>query len=49
MRMAMIGAIIGIMMTIVFSKSPMVLGFIPIASAVGGLIGTLIDKKKNRT
>ncbi len=46
-RIAMIGAIIGIMMTIVFNKSPMVLAFIPVASAVGGLIGTIIDKRKN--
>ncbi len=46
-RLAMIGAIIGIMMTIVFSKSPNVLGFIPIASAIGGLIGVIIDKKNS--
>lgn len=47
-RLAMIGAIIGIMMTIVFSQSPNVLALIPAAGAVGGLIGTIIDKRKNR-
>jgi lipoprotein signal peptidase len=42
----MIGAIIGIMMTIVFGKSPMVLAFIPVAGAIGGLIGMIIDRKR---
>jgi hypothetical protein len=47
-KLAMIGAIIGIMMTIVFSQSSNVLAFIPVAGAVGALIGTIIDKKKNK-
>lgn len=45
-RLAMIGAIIGIMMTIVFSQSPLVVAFIPAATAFGGLIGMIIDKRK---
>jgi lipoprotein signal peptidase len=45
-RLAMIGVIIGLMMTIVFHESPNVLAFIPVAGAIGGLIGTLIDRKK---
>lgn len=48
-RLSMIGGSIGIMMTIIFSKSPMVLGFIPIASALGALIGAIIDKKRKRS
>jgi len=47
-RLAMIGAIIGIMMTIVFSQSSNVLAFIPAAGAIGALIGTIIDRKKNK-
>ncbi|WP_456437133.1 hypothetical protein [Psychroserpens sp.] len=47
-RIAMIGAIIGIMMTIVFSKSPNVLAFIPVASAIGALIGAIIDKREKQ-
>jgi len=47
-KLAMISAIIGIMMTIVFSQSSNVLAFIPVAGAVGALIGTLIDKKKKK-
>jgi hypothetical protein len=48
-RIAMVGVIIGIMMTIVFSNSPNVIALIPVAGAVGGLIGYLIDKKKGNT
>ena len=44
-RLAMVGVIIGIMLNIVFSNSPNVLALIPVAGAVGGLIGYLIDKK----
>ncbi|WP_298511576.1 hypothetical protein [uncultured Kordia sp.] len=47
-RLAMIGVIIGLMMTIVFHKSPNVLAVIPVAGAIGGLIGTIIDKKRAR-
>jgi len=47
-RLAMIGGIIGIMMTIVFSKSSNVLALIPIAGAIGALIGTIIDRKKKK-
>jgi len=46
-RLAMIGVIVGIMMTIVFKDSPNVIALIPVAGAVGGLIGYFIDKKKN--
>ena len=45
-RLAMIGAIIGIMMSIVFSKSANVIAIIPMATAVGALIGIIIDRKK---
>jgi len=47
-RLAMIGAIIGLGMTIVFSQSSIVLAFIPLAGAIGALIGTIIDRKKNK-
>jgi len=46
--MAMVGAIIGIMLSVVFSKSPMVLAFIPVAGAIGGLFGMIIDKRRNK-
>ena len=44
--MGMIGAIIGIMMSIVFHNSPFVLAFAPVGVIVGAAIGTLIDKRK---
>lgn len=46
--MAMIGAIIGIMLSIVFSNSSNMLAIIPAAGVVGGLIGTIIDRKRNK-
>lgn len=46
--MAMVGAIIGIMLSIVFSNSANMLAVIPVAGVLGGLIGTIIDRKKNK-
>lgn len=46
--MAMVGAIIGIMLSIVFSNSKNMLAIIPVAGVIGGLIGTIIDRKKNK-
>ena len=46
--MAMIGAIIGIMLGIVFSKSDNALAIIPVAGVIGGLIGTVVGKKRNK-
>ena len=46
--MAMVGAIIGIMLSIVFSNSKNMLAIIPVAGAIGGLIGTIIDRRKNK-
>lgn len=45
--MAMIGAIIGIMLSVVFSNSPNMIAIIPVTGALGGLIGTIIDKRRN--
>jgi uncharacterized membrane protein YjjB (DUF3815 family) len=47
-RSAMIGAVIGLMMSIVFSKSSNVLTFIPIATIAGGLLAYLIEKRKKK-
>ena len=44
--MAMIGAIIGIMISVVFSNSSNLLAVAPVAGIIGGLIGTFIDKRK---
>ena len=49
LRMAMAGVIIGLMLNIVFSNSPNVLAIIPVAGALGGLTGYLIDKKMAMT
>ena len=46
--MAMVGAIIGIMLSIVFSNSKNMLAIIPVAGVIGGLIGTIIDRRKNK-
>ncbi|MEQ8424921.1 MAG: hypothetical protein RIA63_09425 [Cyclobacteriaceae bacterium] len=45
-QLAVVGMIIGLMMTVVFSKSKNVIALTPAAVAIGGLIGTLIDKRK---
>ena len=47
LKLAMIGGIIGIMMTIIYSQSTSALAFIPVAGVVGALIGNIIDKKKS--
>lgn len=46
--MAMIGAVIAIMLSIVFSRSSNMLAIIPAAGVVGGLIGSIIDRKWNK-
>lgn len=46
--MAMVGTIIGIMLSIVFSNSKNMLAIIPVAGVIGGLIGTIIERKKNK-
>ena len=43
--MGMVGAIVGIMMSIVFSNSSNTLALIPVGGVLGGLIGTIIDRK----
>ena len=48
-RLAMVGVIIGIMFNIVFSNSSNVLALIPVAGALGGLIGYFIDKRKMKS
>ena len=46
LKLAMIGGIIGIMMTIIYSQSTNIIAVIPIAGVVGALIGTHIDKNR---
>ncbi len=44
--LAIIGIVIGCTMSIVFSSSKMIIALIPVLGALGGLIGTLIDKRR---
>ncbi|MCB0496063.1 MAG: signal peptidase II [Cyclobacteriaceae bacterium] len=46
--MAMMGAIIGTMFSIVFSNSNNMMTIIPVAFIIGGLIGTIIDRRKSK-
>lgn len=46
--MAMIGAIIGFMISIVFSKSSNLLAFAPVGLLIGGLVGSIIDNRNNK-
>lgn len=44
---AMIGAVVGIMLGIVFSNSSNLLAIIPVAGVLGGLVGTIIDRRRS--
>lgn len=46
--MAMMGSIIGIVYSIIFSNSQNILAIVPVAATVGGVIGAVIDYKKNK-
>lgn len=45
--MTIIGLVIGMAMSIIFCKSTNAIALIPIAGALGGLAGTLIDRRIN--
>lgn len=47
--LTIIGLIIGMTMGLIFNKSENAIALMPIAGALGGLIGTIIDKRtKNK-
>jgi lipoprotein signal peptidase len=45
--LTVIGLIIGMTMSLIFNKSENALALMPIAGALGGLIGTIIDRRNN--
>lgn len=45
-KLGMIGAIIGIMISIVFKDSANIITLAPAAGAIGALIGTIIHRRK---
>ena len=46
--LTIIGIVIGSTMSIVFSSSQMIVVLIPVLGALGGLIGTFIDRRQSK-
>ena len=44
----MIGAVIVIMLSLVFSDTPYLVAIIPLAVFIGGLVGNIMSKRKNQ-